>query len=166
MQPGEALGIIAQVAVTLAGFAGIVVVFRPESLHRWSELDKFRLRLLLSNSALPLADALFGMLLLAVNPTPANIWRWCSGVGFAAQLLVIIRTGNPERKISPPEMEGANKSVFYAVATLGTAALLLQIVNVLIWNLFWPFFALIIMHLIAALAQFVRMVLLPADNNS
>jgi hypothetical protein len=35
MQPGEALGVAAQVAVTLAGFAGIVVVFRPESVHRW-----------------------------------------------------------------------------------------------------------------------------------
>jgi hypothetical protein len=29
MQPNEALNIAAQVAVTLAGFAGIVVVFRP-----------------------------------------------------------------------------------------------------------------------------------------
>ena len=35
MQPSEALGIAAQVAVTLAGFAGIVVVFRPDSVRRW-----------------------------------------------------------------------------------------------------------------------------------
>ena len=51
MQPSEALGIAAQVAVTLAGFAGIVVVFRPDSVHRWSPLDKLRLQLLLINSA-------------------------------------------------------------------------------------------------------------------
>ena len=47
MEPNEALGIAAQVAVTLAGFAGVVVVFRPEALHQWSALDKFRLQLFL-----------------------------------------------------------------------------------------------------------------------
>jgi hypothetical protein len=51
MEPNEALGIAAQVAVTLAGFAGIVVVFLPESVHQWSRVDRFRLRLLLSNVA-------------------------------------------------------------------------------------------------------------------
>jgi hypothetical protein len=33
MEPGEALGIAAQVGVALAAFAGVVVVFRRESLH-------------------------------------------------------------------------------------------------------------------------------------
>jgi len=55
VEPGEALGLAAQVAVTLAEFAGVVVVFRPASVHQWSSLDRFRLRLLLSNSILPLA---------------------------------------------------------------------------------------------------------------
>ena len=43
------LSVAAQVAVTLAGFAGIVVVFLTESVHQWSRADRFRLRLLLSN---------------------------------------------------------------------------------------------------------------------
>ena len=79
MQPSDALNAVAQVAVTLAGFAGIVVIFRPGSIHQWSALDKFRLRLLLANSALPLAYSLFGMFLLTIDPPPAAIWRWCSG---------------------------------------------------------------------------------------
>ena len=48
---------------------------------------------------------------------------------------------------------------------LGTAALVLQVINVTVWNRFWPFFALIFMHLIAALIQFVRMVLLPPHGS-
>jgi hypothetical protein len=36
MEPGEALGIAAQIAVALAGFAGVVVVFRREAVHEWS----------------------------------------------------------------------------------------------------------------------------------
>jgi len=43
MEPGEALTSAAQIAVALAGFAGVVVAFRSSSLHEWSLLDKFRL---------------------------------------------------------------------------------------------------------------------------
>jgi hypothetical protein len=161
LAPSEALGITSQVAVTLAGFAGIVVVFRPESVHSWSVLDKFRLQLLLTNSTLPLAYSLLGIFLLTLDPPPVSIWRWCSGISFAAQLLVIAYTGNPRRRISRAELEGTNKSLFYGIAVLGTAALALQVMNFAIWNRFWPFFALIFMHLIAALTQFIRMVLLP-----
>ena len=80
MEPGEALGLAAQVAVTLAGFAGVVVVFRPASIHQWPSLDRFRLRLLLNNSIFPLAYSVFGIFLLTIKPTPETIWRWCSGV--------------------------------------------------------------------------------------
>ena len=165
MQPSEALGITAQVAVTLAGFAGIVVIFRPDSVHRWSALDKFRLQLLLTNSALPLAYSLLGILLLMIDPPPAAIWRWCSGISFAAQLLVIAHTGNPTRRISRAELENMNKLIFYGMAVFGTAALALQVINFAVWNRFWPFFALIFMHLIAALSQFVRMVVLPPPGS-
>ena len=106
------------------------------------------------------------MLLLTLEPAPLSIWRWCSGVGLAAQLLVIIYTRNPTRRISPAVMESVNKAVFYGVAVFGAAAMLLQIGNLIVWNRFWPFFALIVVHLIAALAQFVRMVLLPPHGSS
>ena len=82
MEPGEALGIAAQIAVALAGFAGVVVVFRRESVHEWSPLDKFRLRLLLANSILPLALFMIALLLLTINPPLAGVWRWCSGAAF------------------------------------------------------------------------------------
>ena len=165
MQPSEPLGITAQVAVTLAGFAGIVVVFRPDSVHRWSALDKFRLQLLLTNSALPLAYSLLGLLLLTLGPPPAAIWRWCSGISFAAQLVVIACTGNPTRRISRAELQSTNKLIFYGIAVLGTGALVLQVINFTVWNRSWPFFALIFMHLIAALSQFVRMVVLPPHSS-
>ncbi|HEY4271799.1 MAG TPA: hypothetical protein VGM65_07325 [Candidatus Udaeobacter sp.] len=64
MESSEALGIAAQIAVALAGFAGVVVVFRRESVHEWSAVDKLRLRLLLGNSLVPLSLSMLGMLLL------------------------------------------------------------------------------------------------------
>ena len=79
MEPGEALSAAAQIAVALAGFAGVVVAFRSRSLHEWSPRDKFRLWLLLGNALVPLFNCLFGMLLLTIKPTPLSIWHWCSG---------------------------------------------------------------------------------------
>src|ERR687888_468586 len=88
MEPSEALSTAAQIAVALAGFAGVVVVFRHESVHDWSPIDKFRLRLLLVNSILPLALCVIGLLMLTIKPTPAGIWRWCS----AATIVIVCRS--------------------------------------------------------------------------
>jgi len=164
MEPNEALGIAAQVAVTLAGFAGVVVIFRPQALHQWSALDKFRLQLLLTNSVLPLTYSLLGMLLLTVHPPIASIWRWCSGVAFVIQILLIVFGRNPARTIASAQLHGANKVLFYGVAVLGTAAMALQAINFAKWNWFWPFFAFIFVHLIAAVVQFTRMVLLVPEK--
>src|SRR5207237_9396740 len=79
MEPGEALTTAAQIAMALAGFAGVVVAFRSKSLHEWSQRDKFRLWLLLGNALVPLFDCFFGMFLMTIKPTPLCIWNWCSG---------------------------------------------------------------------------------------
>src|ERR1043166_6967723 len=98
MEPGEALGIAAEIAVPLAGFAGVVVVFRREAVHEWSAPDKLRLRFLLANSTLPLGLCMLGLLLLTIKPMPPGIWRWCSGISFVVSLLfAIIMTKNFRR---------------------------------------------------------------------
>lgn len=155
----------AQVAVTLAGFAGIVVVFRPESVHQWSALDRFRLRLLLANSAMPLGFSLFGMLLLTIDPPPAAIWRWCSGFVFATQVAFLMTGRSPKYAIPAAEFQTVSKNMYYSMATLGAIALVLQVINIVLWNRFWPFFAALVFQLIAALAQFVRMVLLSPPSS-
>src|SRR5436190_9203448 len=86
MEPGEALSTAAQIAVALAGFAGVVVAFREGSLHEWAPIDKYRLWLLLANSATPLICSLFGILLLTVRPMPLWIWRWSSGFSILLQV--------------------------------------------------------------------------------
>jgi hypothetical protein len=165
MQPGEALGVAAQVAVTLAGFAGIVVVFRPDSVHQWTALDRFRLSLLLVNSALPLGLSMLGMLMLSVDPTPASIWRWCSGIAFVAEVAVFNLMPNSRQRLSAAEMKGVNKWLFYGIGVIVSAAVALQVINFAVWNRFWPFFATVFVHLFAALVQFLRLILLPPHRS-
>jgi hypothetical protein len=166
MEPNEALGIAAQVAVTLAGFAGVVVVFRPQALHQWSPLDRFRLRLLLHNSICPLAYALLGMFLLTIKPTPLWIWRECSLFALLFQLPGAIVVFKSSRRLSPDQFKGPSRMLFYGLGLLGTASLVLQIINIIKWNLFWPFFLAIFVHLIAGMLQFTRMVLLLPEKES
>ncbi len=161
MDPGAALDVAAQVAVTLAGFAGIVVVFRPQSVHEWSAVDRLRLRLLLANSAAPLIAALFGIFLLTIEPPPQAIWRWCSGFVLLLMVPFIATNSRHARQLSPAERIGVNTTLYYSLALLGTGALVLQLVNLFWWNRFWAFFAALFVYLVAAIIQFVRFVLLP-----
>src|SRR5215813_11896095 len=142
MEPGEALGIAAQIAVALAGFAGVVVVFRRESVHEWSPVDKLRLRFLLTNSILPLGLCMLGLLLLSVRPIPPGIWRWCSGVAFVLFVLFVTTSGKIFRRLDLREVKGERftRVVFYVFAAIGTPVLLLQLCNTVLLGAFWPFF--------------------------
>jgi hypothetical protein len=165
MEPGEALGIAAQIAVALAGFAGVVVVFRRESVHEWSPIDKLRLRLLLSNSILPLVLCMLGLLLLTIRPAPAGLWRWCSGFAFVVSLLFAITMTKTFRRLDLPQIqrERATRFVFYLFGIFGIAANLLQLYNTALLGAFWPFFTGIAFQLVTAMFQFARMILLPPE---
>ena len=112
------------------------------------------------NSVSPLVFSLFGMLLLSVDPVPVSIWRWCSGFAFSSAVLIFVWM-NPQRRLPVGELRGTNKSIFYGVGMMIMAAAALQVINFAVWNRFWPFFAWIFAHLVAAVIQFLRMLLLP-----
>ena len=162
MEPGEALGIAAQIAVTLAGFAGVVVVFRREAVHEWSAVDKLRLRLLLANSILPLCLCMMGLLLLTIKPVPPGIWRWCSAIAFIVFLFFPITMTKYFRRLDVRQVqrERDTRFVFYLFAILGIAANLLQLYNAAFVGVFWPFFTGIVFQVVTALFQFARMILM------
>src|SRR5262249_12898443 len=160
MQPSEALSASAQVAVTLAGFAGVVVAFRSGSIHEWSKVDKFRLQVLLSNSVLPFVMSIFGMLLATTNLPERVVWRWSSLVAF----ILIAGTGHilsrSYRTFSRGELAaaGTKRWIFVAGGLAGIVATLLQLYNVIRLQTFWPFFAGIATWLWLATVQFVLLV--------
>src|SRR6476646_4603957 len=85
----------------------------------------------------------------------------CRAVSFSAQVLVLAYMRNPRRRLfTRADMPAVNKFLLYGIGFITTGAMALQAINFAVWNRFWPFFALIFVQLLAALAQFVRMVLL------
>jgi hypothetical protein len=160
MQPSEALSASAQIAVALAGFAGVIVAFRNRSVHEWSKIDKFRLRILLSNSALPFILSIFAMLLLATNLNEQTIWRWCSLVAFIATAATGQVLSAAYRTFSREDLKasGSRRWVFVSSGLLGIGATLLQLYNVIRLQTFWPFFAAVAVWLWLAMVQFVLVV--------
>ncbi len=160
MEPGEALGIAAQIAVTLAGFAGVVVVFRREAVHEWSALDKFRLRLLLGNSVLPLCLCAVALVLLTIEPVPTGVWKWCSGVAFVVFLSFAITMMRRFQRLDLQQRQGRPATfIFYSFFIFGIGATLLQLYNVAALGAFWPFLTGIVFQVMAAVFQFARMIL-------
>lgn len=163
MDPSSALSTSAQIAVAIAGFAGVVAAFRSESVHQWGRVEKFWLRLLLLNSILPLAFSMVGLLFLAIAPLPSGAWRWCSG--FVALFLfpyasMILKTlfGFASGEL---EAAGGNKIASHALFTVLVAVSLLQLYNLAVLKTFWPFLGAIISLLLGAMYQFVRLVMTP-----
>ena len=163
MEPGEALATAAQIAVALAGFAGVVVAFRSKSLHEWSPGDKFRLRLLLGNALVPLFACFFGIFLMTIKPTPLSIWRWCSVFSLLLSFPFSFSTLRRLSELGPTVIKnmGAYRYLFYMVGILGTAVVLSQFYNALISGVFWLFYAAVIFPLAVGTLQFALMILLP-----
>jgi hypothetical protein len=160
MEPAEALTTAAQIAVALAGFAGVVVVFRRESVHEWPAVDKFRLRLLLLNSVLPFGLCMLGLLLLTVESASTAIWELCSGASFVVLSLFAVSVTADFRRLSGQRLRSMrSNAVFFIFSALGMVATLLQLYNAALLQAFWPFFAGIAFQLVGAMFQFVRMVL-------
>ena len=162
MEAGEALGIAAQIAVALAGFAGVVVVFRREAIHEWSEIDKLRLRLLLANSILPLGLSMLGLVLLTIKPAPPGIWKWSSGILLIVTVSYVIPITKAFRRLDFRNVRRqlVTRFIFAVFGAFGIAAMLLQLYNIALPGAFWPFFAAIVYQLVTAMAQFARMILL------
>ena len=160
MQPSEALSASAQVAVTLAGFAGVVVAFRSESVHEWSKVDKFRLQILLSNSVLPFVMSIFAMLLATTALGEQTIWQLCSIVAFVLTAMTGQIISGTYRMLSREELKasGSRRWVFVSSGLVGLAATLLQLYNAISLQTFWPFFAGIATWLWLGMIQFVLLV--------
>ena len=153
--------------MALAGFAGMVVAFRSSSLHEWSPLDKHRLWFLLSSALIPLFSCLFGMLLLAIEPVPISIWRWCSGCSFLFAVAFVFLSRRRQSELGPAVIKeiGVYRYLFYVIAILGMAVGLLQAYNALISGVFWLFYAAIMFQLAIGTFQFARLILLPPHTS-
>lgn len=166
MEPDRYFIATAQISLAIAGFAGIVAAYRNESVHKWGDVERFWLRLLLLSSILPFTLSLVGIFFLATDPFPLAKWRWLSG--FAAICLSTYAVTILRRlfRFAPGDLSAAGSSSFvsYSLLSILIAIALLQVWNAAAGAAFWPFFGAILALIIGAVFQFARLVLKPQQS--
>jgi hypothetical protein len=88
----DALFIVAELAIAIAGFASLAVVIGQRRGRDEPEVDALRLRAMLEASLLVVAASLFPLFPFYANASPEAVWRSSSAVlGIAVPLLVILQ---------------------------------------------------------------------------
>ena len=166
MAPGEVLGIAVQVAVALAGFTGVVAVFGTNPVHEWTQLNRLRLRLLLTMSSIPVALCLISLVLLTTGLQETVIWRVMSGTAALAFMTAAIMAQRAMSRVSASEFDSSDgsRAVFHTTGAVGASSILLLVYNAGLLGDFWPFLTAMVISMLAALLQFVRLVFLRAGG--
>lgn len=110
MNPIDLLGTSAQIAVTLAGFTGVVVVYGSGAVHEWPAVDRLRLRTLVMFSVAPLALCLLSMLLFSTGLPAALVWKCSSAAAATALFAAGVLTSRMVFAVSAAELAAAGGS--------------------------------------------------------
>jgi hypothetical protein len=162
VNPSDALSASAQIAVAVAGFAGVVAAFGSQPIREWSVVDRMRLRFLLIGAVLPLLLSLFGLAMLAAEVPLNRAYATCSLVAFLVNGAWEVLGLRAVRRIPRRELVEArwNSPIYATQWSVIGALVLLQAYNAWVLQAFWPFFALIIAQTGSAVVQFIRLVLI------
>ena len=79
MESQDALVLIAELAVAIAGFSSVVVALDNRTVKDWTPFQRHNLRILLQVSALTIFFALFPLILQRAVEGP-SLWKWALGV--------------------------------------------------------------------------------------
>lgn len=125
VEESETLRTLAEVAVALTGFTGIVAVLGRRAGGEWSPLELLRLRMLLDTSLGVLFASLLPVLLLTLHPSRESLWRVSNSLQFLLHLggavVLYLRVSRLEASQWPPE-ERWLTAVFAPISTVLLAA--------------------------------------------
>ena len=150
----EVLVGIAEIAIALAGFSGVVVVFGSRSSGQWDPSDRLRLAFLLEASFSAGGFALATIALLSLPIVPDLVWAIVSG-SWGTFMCGSLYSSSKRMRINGTSVDAMfNRIVFGAFAIV----IVLQFVNVALWHAFTPVVVGLLLNLIGAAMQFGRLI--------
>jgi|GEM_PF-563869 len=134
----DILHTIAGIAMTLAGFSGLVIFFRQQGLRNWSSAERRYLWFLIGDSFLVVLFALLPAPMLLAGWSEPTIWTVCSallGVWFIVANLVALRGELRDKKHGQLDVIPFVTPMLYglsALAVLIGVALWLSVFDVIV----------------------------------
>jgi hypothetical protein len=157
MSPEAFLTTCAEIGITLAGFSGIAAVLGRRGQGEWSELDAFRMRLLLRASFGAVVFSLLPIGLAAAGLSEPHVWGAASGLFFVWLAFNVARSIVKERSLLTTASETIERSYlafFFATPFVNMA---LHVANLTVLRTAWPYLFGLLLALIVGFAQFVRL---------
>lgn len=155
----DTLSLLAEIAIAIAGFSGIVIALGGQSLSAVTVLEKRRLNNLFVLSGFVLFVALLAIALLHLGLDDTTI-LWRSG---SAAILVLVTPWlivdiHKILNLESTERQKVNWVVFYLFDAVAVGGLVLQVLNVFFIMQDWPFILAMVIATAGAFQQFILIV--------
>jgi len=157
MEPVETLVGIAEIAVALAGFTGVVVVFGSRSQGAWHPGDHLRLHFLLEASLTAGGFALLTLLLLNAFDEERLAWV-VAGSAWSVFMTYSLYSAHTRIDKNLQSHDDVDKIANRLVSALFMLIILLQVANGFLWQSFAPVLAALLLNLAGAAMQFARLI--------
>ncbi len=164
MEGSDILQTIAEVAVALTGFTGIVVALGRRTDRPFSAFELVRFRILLVASLIALALALLPFFWHYLRVPSGVGWSICSAVVAMIMIPIMVHDHRAFRTLSD-EIPNFERRAAPFIVLFGTALWVSQIANVLFLHAFAPFLAAPLWFLGFSALSFSRLLIDTLDTN-
>jgi hypothetical protein len=158
VQGDSLLELIAELAVALAGFSGVVTVLRGRNSEQWKQAELMGLIAMLHASFLAGGLALVPFIFYHAGLSEGAIWGSAGTVGAVIQAVRLGgRRGRTFASFGLPESQRVNYWMFRSITVATLLLYLSQVVGVPFGRTFAPYLVALLLHLAAAAAIFFRL---------
>jgi hypothetical protein len=155
------LELVAELAIAVLGFSGVVAAFGHRSPGDWSELERIRFKGMIKSASMALVLALLPFPFISAGLPKLAVWVWCSALGGACALLAPLPDMARVRRArlwSNPEVSKPTMVFGLATGYGGPLLLLLNATGLLFATSFTPYLVAVLFIFGGALASFIRLV--------
>lgn len=154
----ESLLGIAQLAIALAGFSGVVVVFGSRKEGTWDPGDKLRLVFLIESSLTAAGFALLALLLTYSFPSTLSTSWITVSLLWSAFMMWSLYSSHTRIRLNSEKHDDIDRLSNGLVTLVFSLLILVQFANFLLWKEFWPVLAALCFNLAGATMQFARLI--------
>ena len=158
MNAASFLSAVIDIAIGVAGFAGIVAAVRQRQLDHWSKEQLVLLQILFTATAAAIVCGLLPSFLVEVGLRESTVWKVASGA------LICWIVGAVSFRIHQSKVLGVPMPIPRHVSIWGAISIVLQIYNVAGEGRSWPYLFGIMGLLMNGFSVFLILVLSPTDD--
>lgn len=158
MGAGTFLAAVVDVAIAIAGFAGIVAAIRQRRLSSWPPDQLILLQILFFASAASIVAGILPAFLMETGMKPNHVWKACSAV------LICWLIGAPVFRARQCKVLGVKQQIPTHVLVWAVISIVLQCYNIAAAGAAWPYLFGVTTMLINGFSVFLILVLKPADS--